>query len=993
MNKWKKRGKRTLLFFLMLGFLCGMMDHLQITAAAPDAVTGDASSDTKSDGAGEAADPVCVCTDLCTADPGEGGCMVCAADFAACSGAAAEENEAGAAKQPEENNGAADGEEAGPQDDAADKKADDEEPSDGSIPSAGGDEEPEDPSDGSLPSAGGDEEPEDSSENKDATDGESVKPEESADAADWQGEQADDGNEPADVYAEPSVSLAATDAEIEAARAAMTAAMVNWDAEVDLSSYHLTLEQWNEIWPSVAEDNPDLFYMWDCTYETQGGMVVKCRFTYNPAYNQSHVAEYRAAIDKVFAEVIDSTMTPEQKATALHDYLVQHMVYDQNANNNLGIEKRNAYEALVNGIGVCEGYTQAYAALLNKAGIEVGYCRSKSMNHIWNYVKLNGSWYHADLTYDDTTAASQVGGTGYVRHEFFLLSDAAMESKDEKRRWDANAITCTDTSYDNSWHKTAPEKESAIYAVGGNSYYLKGKTTATPTGDIYTGAALVKKDGNGTETEVAEFFVENGWPMYQMSFSRLSCTKGVLYFNVGNAVYSYDPSKGAAPEKVYQYESDAGWIVTGLLAEGRKFTLEIYDPKAYKLIETIKIGLDQEEQKNFAFAEGARTATYGDAAFTVTAKGQESGATVSYRSSDPSVASVDPDTGEVTIRKAGSVMITAVASETTDYMEARSRYTLTISPKALTWDVSALKAGDRLDLITDRKATLFGELKLAGILEADQQTVQFQCPADLLAGVYGTVQEGSQRVTLSWKNDQNKAVLQGAGKDNYILPAALPEITGNIRITDDTEVSLNIGTVTKVPDAFLTIERLNTPEKIIKEITLKLMEKTGGLTQENIAVYDVELLINENGLGWRKATKEDFPSEGLVVTLPYPAGTGKDSHDFSVAHMFTEDMNGFRAGDVEYPTVTKTDGGITFRVYGLSPIAVGWKTANSAFTVTGNASAGQAGNVPDVEKHTAASRTGNPATGDNTPIMPYVWTALASLCGLAGLGIRKKKDR
>ena len=158
---------------------------------------------------------------------------------------------------------------------------------------------------------------------------------------------------------------AASDEQVNYAWDAMTAAMVNWDEEIDLSSYNLTADDWNRIWPDVAQDNPDLFYVLSSEYFTSSdGVVQKCQFTYNPQYNQDSVVKYRAAIDKVFAEVIGSNMTDEQKATALHDYLVQHMVYDQNANNNLGIEKRNAYEALVNGIGVCQGYTLAYAALL-----------------------------------------------------------------------------------------------------------------------------------------------------------------------------------------------------------------------------------------------------------------------------------------------------------------------------------------------------------------------------------------------------------------------------------------------------------------------------------------------------------------------------------------------------------------------------------------------------------------------------------------------------
>lgn len=859
-----------------------------------------------------------------------------------------------------------------------------------------------------------------------------------------------------DYFTEPAMPMAASDQDITNAWGAMAEAMKNWTSEVDLSSYGLTEEDMKKIWPNVAQDNPDLFYVLGCNYFTDSaGLVTNCQFTYNNQYTQDSVTKYHDVIANIVSEVIDPAMSDEQKATALHDYLVQHMEYDQNANNNLGIEKRNAYEALVNGIGVCQGYTLAYAALLKKAGIEVGYCKSQSMNHIWNYVKLNDQWYHADLTYDDITASSQVGATGYVKHTYFLLSDTAM--RQAKHTWEPNGITCGDTSYDNSWHKTAPITESAIYAVGDTSYYLKGTTVANAPSIIYRGATLVKRDSAGTVTEVASFDIENlgdvnGWPLYSMSFSRLSYSKGVLYFNVGNSIYAFKPSVDAVPTRIYRYEDTDKRIVTGLLVNGDKMTLEIYnlttkktekiDVPVFSLTAsesrvqvgyttppvltanpaatgftwskqssggswqtingatgstyTIETGLpkgsyryraeatldgksvsaeiiiivtDQEEQKNFAFPENVKTVTYGDDVFTLSAQGAEDGATVRYSSSNPSVASIDSATGKVTIQKAGSAVITAVASETANYLEARSTCTLTVSPKALAWDVSALQAGDRLDLIAGDAATLYGELRLSGILEKDAESVHFECPADLLAGLYETVAEGSQRVTLSWKNSQDKATLQGDGSQNYTMPAGLPQILGTIRIADETTFKTEVKTgISEVPDSFQDKEHLNTPDKIEKEIKQKLQTTFSEITAANTAVYDVELLININGFGWQKATKDNFPSQGLVITLPYPAGTGKDTHDFVVAHMFTENMNGFYAGETEYPTVTKTDSGITFRVYGLSPIAVGWKEVKNTSSGGGNNSAPAA----------PASKADAPFTGDTSPIMLYTCLALAA---------------
>lgn len=872
-----------------------------------------------------------------------------------------------------------------------------------------------------------------------------------------------------DYFTEPSVPLAATDQQIKDAWDAMTAAMENWNAEVDLSGFNLTEENIKCILPDVVQDNPDLFYVLDCTYFTAADRtVMKCQFSYNSQYNRDSVAEYRAAIDRVFAEVIDSAMNDEQKATALHDYLVQHTVYDQNANNNLGIEKRNAYEALVNGVGVCQGYTLAYAALLEKAGIEVGYCKSRSMNHIWNYVKLNGNWYHADLTYDDATASSQVGETGYVKHTYFLLSDAAMQNASHS--WEPNGTTCNDTSYDNSWHKTAPISESAIYAVDGNSYYLKGKTVDNAPTTIYQGASLIKRAANGTETQMASFDIEglgNGWPMYSTNFSRLSCTKGFLYFNVGNSIYAFHPSTNIVPEEIYRYEDTSNRIVTGLLADGNKLTLEIYNPQTQAIEEKIQVpvfsltasenkvqvgyttapvltanplatgftwsklgangswetisgatgssytleaGLpagsyryrvdaalngravsaeiditvtDQKSQNNFTFSEKSKTATYGDSVFPLSVQGAVDGSSVSYSSSDPSVASIDPATGKVTVKKAGSIVITAIASETAEYLEARSTCRLTVVPKTLTWDVSGLKAEDRLDLIKDGIATISGELKLTGILEKDKGAVRFMCPASKLAGVYGTVAAGSQKVTLSWKSTQDIPALQGDGSENYILPANLPEIRGTIRTTDETTFKTNVEKgISRVPDSFKDKENLNTPDKIEKEIKQKLQGHFSGIKTENIAVYDVELLVNINGLGWQKATKDNFPSGGLSITLPYPSGTRKNTHDFVVAHMFTEDMNGFRAGDIEYPSVTKTNSGITFKVYGLSPVAIGWKDIKSNSSGGGNNTSSASGNSIKA-----------PRTGDTSPIMPYVVLSLAASGTITGLYLSTKKRK
>ena len=91
-------------------------------------------------------------------------------------------------------------------------------------------------------------------------------------------------------------------------------------------------------------------------------------------------------------------------------------------------------------------------------------------------------------------------------------------------------------------------------------------------------------------------------------------------------------------------------------------------------------------QSGFAFADSTITKTYGDPDFTVAASGAAEGSTVTYESSKTDVATVNTQTGRVTIVGAGTATIKAKASETKDYAEKEISYTLTVKPKPLTED-------------------------------------------------------------------------------------------------------------------------------------------------------------------------------------------------------------------------------------------------------------------------------------------------------------------
>ncbi len=130
-----------------------------------------------------------------------------------------------------------------------------------------------------------------------------------------------------------------------------------------------------------------------------------------------------------------------------------------------------------------------------------------------------------------------------------------------------------------------------------------------------------------------------------------------------SGVLTYQLSAGAENDTVT-------WTITASCNNYESFTL------------TVKLTLiARNEQTGFAFkdvVDGKVTKTYGDADFTVKATGAATNSSVTYESSDETVATVD-STGKVTIKGAGTATIKAKASATPDYEEKEISYALTVN--------------------------------------------------------------------------------------------------------------------------------------------------------------------------------------------------------------------------------------------------------------------------------------------------------------------------
>ena len=102
-------------------------------------------------------------------------------------------------------------------------------------------------------------------------------------------------------------------------------------------------------------------------------------------------------IDEIIAECISEDMSEYQKARALHDWLCDHVEYDDSLTNY------SAKSALIDGRSTCSGYSEAYAQLLTAVNIENHTVPNYLINHEWNMLKLNGKWVYVDVTWDDVS--------------------------------------------------------------------------------------------------------------------------------------------------------------------------------------------------------------------------------------------------------------------------------------------------------------------------------------------------------------------------------------------------------------------------------------------------------------------------------------------------------------------------------------------------------------------------------------------------------------
>ncbi len=106
-----------------------------------------------------------------------------------------------------------------------------------------------------------------------------------------------------------------------------------------------------------------------------------------------------------------------------------------------------------------------------------------------------------------------------------------------------------------------------------------------------------------------------------------------------------------------------------------------------------------------------------------------------------------------------------------------------------------------------------------------------------------------------------------------------------------------------------------------------------GIEKDNTKVVDITIRVSEDGgQTWVEATKDNFPKDGIDVTIPYPEGIDRDKYDFVIGHLITMGINGAEIGSMEYYNPVKTEEGLQIHITSASPFIVGWKEIEAGAT-------------------------------------------------------------
>lgn len=314
---------------------------------------------------------------------------------------------------------------------------------------------------------------------------------------------------------------------------------------MDVSMYNLGEDEAEMMLDEIVEKSS---YLLDTKLRyklvVDGSYVKSIIFTYRDSGSYSAMSsEVAAEIDRILS-VVDDSMSDLEKALAVNDYFCTNYSYDLSKPYNFTME-----ELLESKTGVCQAYALAYYYILNDClDIDCALVTSDPMVHMWNAIKIDGEWYHVDVTWNDPVSDMP----GRARHKYFVKSSSDFLSGGSDERhygWkfkgknynsDQNLdIECSSDKYDDYFWN---DIDTQILFDDEHYYYIGYSDEENSSGNC----CVLKKDKSSGKTNEL-FEINDYWfvwgssnTVYANKFSTLAKFDDLIAVNTTDTVFVID---------------------------------------------------------------------------------------------------------------------------------------------------------------------------------------------------------------------------------------------------------------------------------------------------------------------------------------------------------------------------------------------------------------------------------------------------------------------
>ena len=313
----------------------------------------------------------------------------------------------------------------------------------------------------------------------------------------------------------------------------------------------------------VMKSNPQFYYVANRFYYSMdlNGVVEEITPTY--VYSSEEVKNIKKYCDREIEKILFYThenMSDLQKLVTLHEYMCEKFEYDKS------FESCTMYDLLRTGRGTCQAFTLTFMELMSRLGIESSYAYSNEIMHIWNLVKLDGKWYHVDLTWDNLDAG--------ISHKNFLLTDKEALDLGHRGYINANGAECTSEKYTSLTLRESPYKHVA---------FLDGFVYID---NISRNVCFDKLDGSDKSAlyRIDELWQKDEGRYFANSFSSPVAAGNKVYFNTKNKIMAIDDSLTVSLVKALDFDAfgivESNGKVACLIDRGGNEPAEIDIPKS-----------------------------------------------------------------------------------------------------------------------------------------------------------------------------------------------------------------------------------------------------------------------------------------------------------------------------------------------------------------------------------------------------------------------------